>query len=215
MRVTGGCGQDGARRPGTAPPAELAPAADHAHRGGGVVAARRCQRPGLHPHRAAVRPGLPGGRRPPPVINSNGHRHRHRPRPGLAAQYGQLMTEHQEFQVVGGIAAGQLDEQLDGAAHGQVGELRRRAGASELVSGASHYRARMVRTASSQALSDFAHPTATGLEHLPDVAVFDSTLSRARIWTRRSICAQKACHAASPPCRGSSSARAAPPSGRP
>jgi hypothetical protein len=34
---------------------------------------------------------------------------------GLAVQHGQLMTEHQDLQVLGGITAGEPREQLDGA----------------------------------------------------------------------------------------------------
>jgi hypothetical protein len=37
------------------------------------------------------------------------------------------MTEHQDLQVLGSIAAGQQGEQLDRAAEGQVGELRQHA----------------------------------------------------------------------------------------
>jgi hypothetical protein len=40
----------------------------------------------------------------------------------LAAQHGELMAQHQDLQVLGGIAAGELGDELDGAAHGQVGE---------------------------------------------------------------------------------------------
>ena len=46
---------------------------------------------------------------------------------GLAAQHGQLVTEHQDLQVLASIAAGEQHEQLDGAAQGQVGELRQHA----------------------------------------------------------------------------------------
>jgi hypothetical protein len=46
----------------------------------------------------------------------------------LPAQHGQLLAEHQDLQVLGEAAAGQQDEQLDGAAECQVGELRQHAG---------------------------------------------------------------------------------------
>jgi hypothetical protein len=40
----------------------------------------------------------------------------------LAAQDAELVAQHQEFQVLGGIAAGQECEQLDRAAQREVGE---------------------------------------------------------------------------------------------
>jgi hypothetical protein len=40
----------------------------------------------------------------------------------LATKHGELVAEHQDLQVLGGIAAGQQDEQLDGAAERRVGE---------------------------------------------------------------------------------------------
>jgi hypothetical protein len=40
----------------------------------------------------------------------------------LAAQHGELMAQHQDLEVLGGVAAGEQCEQLDGAAQGQVGE---------------------------------------------------------------------------------------------
>jgi hypothetical protein len=46
----------------------------------------------------------------------------------LAAQHSQLVTKHQDLQVLDSIAAGQQHEQLDGAAQGQVGESRQHAG---------------------------------------------------------------------------------------
>jgi hypothetical protein len=42
----------------------------------------------------------------------------------LAAQHGQLVTEHQDLKILGSIAAGQQNEQLDGAAQREVGEIR-------------------------------------------------------------------------------------------
>jgi hypothetical protein len=47
---------------------------------------------------------------------------------GLAAQDGELMAQHQDLKVLGGVAAGQEREQLDGAAHGEVGESGQHAG---------------------------------------------------------------------------------------
>jgi hypothetical protein len=41
---------------------------------------------------------------------------------GLAAQDAELVAQHQEFQVLGGVAACQECEQLDGAAQREVGE---------------------------------------------------------------------------------------------
>jgi len=46
----------------------------------------------------------------------------------LPAQHGQLLAEHQDLQVLAGVAAGQQDEQLNRAAECQVGELRQHAG---------------------------------------------------------------------------------------
>jgi hypothetical protein len=62
---------------------------------------------------------------------------------GLAAQHGQLVTEHQDLQVLASIAAGQQHEQLDGAAQGQVGEVRStaRSGPSRRSAETPHYRA--------------------------------------------------------------------------
>jgi hypothetical protein len=51
------------------------------------------------------------------------------PRPwNLAAEHGELVAEDEELQVLGGVAAGQQHEQLDGAAQRKVGELRQHAG---------------------------------------------------------------------------------------
>ncbi len=59
-----------------------------------------------------------------------------------------------------GVAAGQQDEQLDGVAECQVGELRQHAGSLRDGSvEASPYRAMIERMGSSEATSDFAHPT--------------------------------------------------------
>jgi hypothetical protein len=79
---------------------------------------------------------------------------------GLAVQHGQLMAEHQDLQVLGGVAAGQQHQQLDGAAQGQVGESRQHAAGLRASQRGRHTTApRTVRTASSRALSEFAHPT--------------------------------------------------------
>jgi hypothetical protein len=79
---------------------------------------------------------------------------------GLAAQPGQLVTEHQDLQVLGGVAAGQQHEQLDGAAQGQVGEVRRHPADLRAGQRRGHTTApRMLRPASSQALTELAHPT--------------------------------------------------------
>jgi hypothetical protein len=48
--------------------------------------------------------------------------------PLRGAQHGELVAEHQDLQILGGVAAGEQGEQLDGAAEGQVGELRQHAG---------------------------------------------------------------------------------------
>jgi hypothetical protein len=40
----------------------------------------------------------------------------------LAAQHAKLVAQHQDLEVLGGVAAGEQCEQLDGAAQGQVGE---------------------------------------------------------------------------------------------
>jgi hypothetical protein len=43
---------------------------------------------------------------------------------GLAAQHCELVAQHKDLQVLGGVAAGEQSEQLDGAAQREVGELR-------------------------------------------------------------------------------------------
>jgi hypothetical protein len=42
----------------------------------------------------------------------------------LAVQYGELVAQHQDLEVFGGIAASEQHEQLDGAAHREVREFR-------------------------------------------------------------------------------------------
>ncbi len=42
----------------------------------------------------------------------------------LAAEHSELVAEHQQLQVLGGVAAGEQHEQLDGAANCQVREPR-------------------------------------------------------------------------------------------
>ena len=42
----------------------------------------------------------------------------------LAAQDGELVAEHQDLKVLGGVTAGHQPEQLDGTAQREVGELR-------------------------------------------------------------------------------------------
>jgi hypothetical protein len=41
---------------------------------------------------------------------------------GLAAEHGELMAQDEDLKVLGGVAAGELDEELDGAAQRQVGK---------------------------------------------------------------------------------------------
>jgi hypothetical protein len=79
----------------------------------------------------------------------------------LSAQDGELVAQHEDFQVLGGLATSQQHEQLDRAAERQVGELRQRRVVSERSAEASHYRGVVERTASSEAMSAFAHPTGT------------------------------------------------------
>jgi hypothetical protein len=88
----------------------------------------------------------------------------------LPTQHGELVAEHQDLQVLGGVAAGQQDDQLDRAAECQIGELRQYAGSlrDESVE-ASHYRAMVERTGSSEAISDFTHPTGRGVALAPGV----------------------------------------------
>jgi hypothetical protein len=43
---------------------------------------------------------------------------------GLAAQDGELVAEHQDLKVFGGVAAGEQHQRLHGAAHREVRELR-------------------------------------------------------------------------------------------
>jgi hypothetical protein len=47
---------------------------------------------------------------------------------GLPPQHGQLMAEDEELQVLGGVAAGEQHEQLDGATQRNVGEFREHQG---------------------------------------------------------------------------------------
>jgi hypothetical protein len=42
----------------------------------------------------------------------------------LAAEHAKLVAQHEDLQVLGGVAAGEHREQLDGAAERQVGEFR-------------------------------------------------------------------------------------------
>jgi hypothetical protein len=41
----------------------------------------------------------------------------------LTTQHRELMAEHQDLQILGGLAAGQQHQELDRAAERQVGEL--------------------------------------------------------------------------------------------
>jgi hypothetical protein len=77
----------------------------------------------------------------------------------LSAQDGELVAQHEDLQVLGGLATSQQHEQLDRAAERQVGELRQRRVLSERSAEASHYRGVVERTASLEAMSAFAHPT--------------------------------------------------------
>jgi hypothetical protein len=47
---------------------------------------------------------------------------------GLPLEDGELVAQHQDLQVLGGVTAGEQGEQLDGAAQGQVGESRQHEG---------------------------------------------------------------------------------------
>jgi hypothetical protein len=67
----------------------------------------------------------------------------------LAAQDGELVAQHQDLQVLGTVAAGQQDKQLDGAAS-EPGQG---------MAKASPYRTMVERTGSSEATYDLAHPT--------------------------------------------------------
>jgi hypothetical protein len=69
----------------------------------------------------------------------------------LAAEHGELVAEHQDLQVLGGVAADQQDEQLDRAAECQVGELGQHAGSLRDGSAeASPYRAVLSELAAAQ-----------------------------------------------------------------
>jgi hypothetical protein len=48
----------------------------------------------------------------------------------VAAQHHELVTQNQDLQILGGVATGQLDKQLDGAAQRQVGESWQHLGAA-------------------------------------------------------------------------------------
>jgi hypothetical protein len=53
----------------------------------------------------------------------------------LAAQHAKLLAQDQDLQVLGGVAAGEHREQLDGAAERQVGELRQHPSGPQDISG--------------------------------------------------------------------------------
>ena len=95
---------------------------------------------------------------------------------GLTAQHRELVTEDQDLQVLGGIAAREQGEELDGATQRQVGKFRQHK--SDLCGGwqKRHHTERWsTRIGSSQATSEFAHPSGLGAElnrtHRPATAI--------------------------------------------
>jgi hypothetical protein len=79
---------------------------------------------------------------------------------GVATQDGELVAQDQDLQVLGGIAAGEQHEHLNGAAQRKVGEVRQHQG--DLAVGWLKRHAtepRPARTGSSQPTSEFAYPT--------------------------------------------------------
>jgi len=78
-------------------------------------------------------------------------------------QDGELVAQHQDLEVFGGVAASEQDEQLDGAAQGEVGQFRQHQG--DLCGGRQERQPTepwSTRTSSSQATSEFTHPTRFG-----------------------------------------------------
>jgi hypothetical protein len=53
----------------------------------------------------------------------------------LATQHAKLVAQHQDLQVLGGVASGEHREQLDGSAERQVGELRQHPSGPQDISG--------------------------------------------------------------------------------
>jgi hypothetical protein len=49
----------------------------------------------------------------------------------VAAEHGELVAQDEDLQVLGGVAAGEQGEQLDGTAQREVGESRQDKGSSE------------------------------------------------------------------------------------
>src|SRR5829696_9383651 len=69
------------------------------------------------------------------------------------------MAKHQDLEILGGIAAGEEREQLDGAAQGQIGESGSTQGNLQSGVRACGRYPSSTRTRSSQALSQLTHPT--------------------------------------------------------
>jgi hypothetical protein len=59
---------------------------------------------------------------------------------GLAAEHGELVAEHQDLKVLGGVAAGEQGEPLDGAVQREVASFDNTQVASERSAEVSHYR---------------------------------------------------------------------------
>jgi len=68
----------------------------------------------------------------------------------LTAQHRELVAEHQDLQILSGIATGEGDEQLDGSAERQVGELRQHPGGLQDGQGRRHNTAPWVREPAAQ-----------------------------------------------------------------
>ena len=77
----------------------------------------------------------------------------------LATQDGELVAQHQDLQVLGGVATGQERERLDGAAQCEVGELCEHVGNLRSRVAEMHHISARSRTGCSAAMYEFAHPT--------------------------------------------------------
>jgi len=85
----------------------------------------------------------------------------------VAVEHGQLVAQHQDLKVLGGITASEQCEQLDGAAQRQIGESGQHPGPPWWGSRAATVASRAsMRTRSSQVLSQYSHPTGS-LTHPP------------------------------------------------
>jgi hypothetical protein len=80
----------------------------------------------------------------------------------VAAQHHELVTQNEDLQILGGVATGQLDKQLDGAAQRQVGESGNTwERPPQRDEGSVTVPTRVDRTRRPPTKSEFLHPTGT------------------------------------------------------